>query len=874
VPSEAAAKRRLARLQANNAEEYKREINRRCVQIRRASLRTGEATVSSALHPHAQALIERLVSFGVGTVVLDECHHLLDYWAIVLRDLIGRIDAPHVVGLTATLPSPEDANEYENYTSLLGDVDFEVPTPAVVKEGDLAPYRDLVYFVEPTERENQYLSGVQHEFEKATAEVTASARFADWVAGQLQPREQAASADSTSGLLGAAFYMACLRFLMRAGQDLPAAIDAPIAAIGEMTVADWAALLERFGLDVLRVSPDAADHALMGRLRRILRDFGLTLTERGLRASRSPGDLTLTFSQSKDVAACEILAAEHAALGDRLRAVVVTDFERMSSGVRALEGVLDRDAGSALRVFARLVADQRTNTLDPILVTGSQVLADADASERLVEWFNNELKNEGLLARCSGRATADASIDELVGAGRGWSPRIYVALVTRAFEHGQTRCVVGTRGILGEGWDALTLNTLVDMTSVTTSASVQQLRGRTIRKDPNWPHKVAHNWDIICVAPSFERGDVDLRRFQRRHDQYWGIVPPRRGDDLLRDVGQALGDSIGLAAGTPGGGPTSAGRVVKGVSHVDPRLAYEMATRKFSDIDFRTCTERMLRAVTDREDIYAAWGIGEDYSNFTYTATRIESRDLKIRTVYTLADSLRRAIRAFRGTLLMGLLLTAWAVFRTSLSGLGGRAALIVLAAGLLGTLIYNAQAAYRIVRRVVVEEPPDAILLDIGRAVLDGLKQASLVSSNLTSDFVRAVEQPDSSYEVLLDYASAEDATTFINAFRDVFKPVTDQRYLIRRSDQRLPQIWLMPIWLLIRSWARSRNYKAAYHPVPSQLSTHRERAEAYARSWARHVGGGELIYTRSAEGRRVLLSARTQRAPRANSLAFEVWR
>ena len=63
------------------------------------------------------------------TVVLDECHHLLDYWAVVLQYLIGRIRDPQVVGLTATLPSPEDGNEYENYTSLLGDVDFEVPTP-------------------------------------------------------------------------------------------------------------------------------------------------------------------------------------------------------------------------------------------------------------------------------------------------------------------------------------------------------------------------------------------------------------------------------------------------------------------------------------------------------------------------------------------------------------------------------------------------------------------------------------------------------------------------------------------------------------------------------------------------------------------------
>src|SRR5205085_11143017 len=113
----------------------------------------------------------------------DECHHLLDYWAIVLRYLIQQIPDVRVVGLTATLPDPESEREYENYKSLVGDVDFEVPTPAVVKEGDLAPYRDLVYFVQPTERESAYLQGIQVDFEKEVGRLAGEGAFVDWVAG-------------------------------------------------------------------------------------------------------------------------------------------------------------------------------------------------------------------------------------------------------------------------------------------------------------------------------------------------------------------------------------------------------------------------------------------------------------------------------------------------------------------------------------------------------------------------------------------------------------------------------------------------------------------------------------------------------------------
>jgi superfamily II DNA or RNA helicase len=876
VPNEAAATERLAALRQNNPDSYRREIARRCVRIRRGSLREGEIATASVLHPNARELIERLVSFGVGTVVLDECHHLLDYWAIVLRELIGRIDSPEVVGLTATLPSPEDGNEFENYTSLLGDVDFEVPTPAVVKEGDLAPYRDLVFFVPPTQREKDYLEGIQSAFERSLAGITSGPRFTEWVTALLKTTTQETNAISP------ALYLAGLRFLNEAGVELPSGVDVPVEASEEMTVEDWAVLIERFGLDVLKPSPDPDDHEKLKELRRTLRGFGFTLTERGLRSSRSPGDLVLTFSENKDRAAREILVAELDEIGDRLRAVVVTDFERMSSGVRDLEGVLATDAGSAMRLFRSLVEDQRTNPLDPILVTGSVLLIDADHGNVLIERFNEELGEQGLKATCRAEATDVPMISSVVGEGPDWSSRTYVALVTRAFERGITRCLVGTRGILGEGWDALSLNTLIDLTSVTTATSVQQLRGRTIRKDPSWPEKVAHNWDVICVATGFERGDVDLRRFRRRHEQYWGILSGSGTKQVLRDAMEWLeAIEMGIDDQSDVGrlSPEDLGRVVKGVTHVDPDLAYELAVRKFSKVNYSKYTKRMMNAIDTREQTRAAWGVGQEYSNFIYSASRIDAGDLKIRTVFTLSQTLKRMLRSFRASLAAGLILTLGAVFQIGIRGAAagadiGPVILFALMAGFVLTLGFNARSAYRIGRRVLVEEPSDAILLDVGRAVLEGLKDAELVSANLQADFVRVVEKPDSSYEVLLDYASPADAQVFIESFREVFEPVVDQRYLIRRSDQRLPDLWLMPLWLALRAWVRRGGHPPAFHPVPTVLSVRRELAEGFARHWQRFVGGGELVYTRSEPGRQVLFDARSERRPRAKSLAFEVWR
>ncbi len=147
------ARARIATLQETNPAQFRREVSKRYRRVKRELLRSGDVDGRQFLHPNARDLIDRIVARGVQTLVLDECHHLLDYWAFILRTLITPLPDVRVVGLTATLPDPANQNEYENYASLLGDVDFEVPTPAVVKEGNLAPYRDLVYFCEPSARE-------------------------------------------------------------------------------------------------------------------------------------------------------------------------------------------------------------------------------------------------------------------------------------------------------------------------------------------------------------------------------------------------------------------------------------------------------------------------------------------------------------------------------------------------------------------------------------------------------------------------------------------------------------------------------------------------------------------------------------------------
>jgi superfamily II DNA or RNA helicase len=856
VDSEPAAERRLATMSERNPRAYSKELRSRAVRVKHAFLRGEDPDVARFLHENARRLIDDLVGYGVRTVVLDECHHLLDYWAVVIGELIRLIPEPTVVGLTATLPSPEDGFEYENYTGLLGDVDYEVPTPAVVKEGDLAPYRDLVGFVEPTEEERKYLADVQGAFSDIVSSVSGDERFRTWVASAgFQPVAEAAGGWEVALRENVPLAVAALRFLRSAGIPGPQDVPVPVEVEEDPTLDDWLMLLERYGLDALKASADREDHRRLTELRRALKSFGFTLTERGLRHARSPGDLVLAYSESKVAGGAEILRREGESLGERLRAIVITDFERTGAS-RRLED-LETEAGSARHVFLSLVAHPAAGKLDPILVTGRTLWIDADHGGALLARFNEHLARTGARATCRLEPGDAPGVLEVRGEGPDWSTRTYVAMVTEAFEAGSVRCLVGTRGLFAEGWDALTLNTLVDLTSATTSSSVQQLRGRSIRKDPGWPRKVAHNWDVVCVSKRFDRGDSDLRRLIARHASVWGVIPPSKA------VGRE-----------------QHGRVVKGLLHVDPQLVDDLTFEGFKKVDYGASTRRMLAQIPKRDESYDLWGVGDEYSNFSYAATRVDARDLKIRTVFTVEETLKRMFAAFRLSLIASLALGGWLGARAVLeggAGLGSWFGAIGVVLGIVAAtvLVLNARTAWRLGRKILRDQPADAILLDVGRALFLALQDAGLLSRNLQVEFVRVVEQPDLSYDVLLDYASPEDAAVFVEAYREVFEPVRDQRYLIRRSDRRLPKLWLAPLWAILRVAFRPRGgYPPAYHPVPKVLAAKKERAEAFAQHWRRFVGVGDLVYTRRPEGWRVLSRARAERRPKVKSLAFELWR
>jgi len=144
------------------AERRRRELARLGASIKReiAQGRHEGVRLADLLAAPARERVRRLAAAQVGAVVLDECHHLASLWGYVVRTAVERLGDVHVVGLTATPPDELTREESELYEALLGPVDFTVPTPAVVREGFVAPFQELAWLTRPLQSEAEWVLGL------------------------------------------------------------------------------------------------------------------------------------------------------------------------------------------------------------------------------------------------------------------------------------------------------------------------------------------------------------------------------------------------------------------------------------------------------------------------------------------------------------------------------------------------------------------------------------------------------------------------------------------------------------------------------------------------------------------------------------------
>ncbi len=750
-----------------------------------------------------EALRDYCARAGPVTLVLDEAHHLRREWWKALQAFAGSLERPRIVALTATPPYDAPPAEWLRYEAMCGPADVEIGIPELVRNGDLAPHQDRVVFARPSEGALDLLHRRRAAIADIAAELRTDEALADAVAAH--PWLAHTHAHEEDILDRPDTLSAMLVHLRAAGRPIPPEPLALLGARARDLPAQDGAWLERF-LNALLVErradfplPAGAQDALYRRLH----SLGLVEGRRVRLGDTRRIVRTMANDRGKLGAIAEIARREAQALGPELRMAVLADHVRAADLPRTGDAAFEPPRLGVAPIFEvlRRALDDKVRVA---MLTGSLTILPRAAAEAL---GGTDIALHPL-GWCDSHVRVEAG---------GPARHTLVERVTRSFCEGEIAVLAGTQALLGEGWDAPAINSLVLASNSASYMLSNQMRGRAIRTDPACPGKVANIWHLATVE------DLPETRIEALADWFdWGEVV----------AGRPVGCDLALLArrfkAFPGIASGDSDRIENGIERIEP----------FAHADIGTANAATFAAAADRE------AVAEKWRTSLGSALR-GGRELRPLQQGTPSYTPRRLVWGHTidalvvSALASGVAAFGWQLSQaTSLAVLGG----IVGAAGaaaVVATLPRAAKAGFLLWRNGTVENR----LQQVGEVLLAALHHAGELRDG-EMERVRIEVSCDDSGARHVGFAglTLKGQHVALDALQELLGPVRNPRYLLVR-----------------RSWLAG-HARTDYHAVPTAIAHNKALAEFFAHEWRKRIGPSDLVFTRNRDGRRLLLAARSQ--------------
>ena len=169
------------------------------------------------------------------------------------------------------------------------------------------------------------------------------------------------------------------------------------------------------------------------------------------------------------------------------------------------------------------------------VLTGSLVIIPTAAKEPLEKLIPS--------SRLSYEIVGQLRQDQYLKVNISGSYHDLVTALTQLFQDGYIKVIIGTKSLLGEGWDAPCVNSLILASFVGSFMLSNQMRGRAIRVWPDNPDKTSNIWHLVSINLSprkwFEFQDDERKYDETLELQLYALSPDL--DLLDRRMTQFLG---------------------------------------------------------------------------------------------------------------------------------------------------------------------------------------------------------------------------------------------------------------------------------------------------------------------------------------------
>ena len=736
----------------------------------------------------------------LGTLCLDECHHLRNEWWKSLESFHKAFPNIKMISLTATPPYEGEPALWERYISMCGEIDEEITVPELVKEGTLCPHQDYVYFAFPTKEELTQLDQFEKQKLNFLTKLSTDINFSNTI----QSSPALSNQISDDDLLANPKYLSAILIFLRSKElPFPQRFQELLAAKALPTFTlDWFEILLN-GIIFQVPNWFGFTEEAFNQLKSDLKANGLIERNQVKLIRNKKQDVLLNQSLGKLNAVRDIFKAEYQALGSNLRQLVLTDFIRKDFQVHLGDKNAQFTQLGVLSYFESIRREmiEQTWTVPVAVLTGSLVIIPTSTKEHLERLIPNSRLSYDVIGQLSQEDYLKVSISG--------SYHDLVTALTQLFQDGYIQVIIGTKSLLGEGWDAPCVNSLILASFVGSFMLSNQMRGRAIRVWPDNPDKTSNIWHLVSINLSprkwFEFQDDEEKYDETLELQLYALSPDL---DLLD---RRMTQFLGLHYQEP--------TIESGIDRL------ELNQISFSQKGLEKLNQNAITLSQKRQELKDRWQKALPLNEDMEVANEVEV-DKQFLPLAYLNDWMKAFLifQAFAATYFiidLGRYLIVGKPFNQSLP--------IFLLALLLLAVFWGRYFIYR---------SPYKRLETFGKAIHQALLDSGQIETKESAPRVVKDSKQAIYNAIYLKGASMREKEIFSQAITEFFAPIENQRYILKSCHKVKDQ--------------------TEFFAVPSMFEKRKADAESFLQHIQKSVGKYNLIYTRSVQGRPILLEAR----------------
>lgn len=755
-------------------------LNKKKIKEEQNELEEEESTTRIKTDEIDYNLIQELKNKKIKTIVLDEAHHLRAEWWKSLSEVIDSIEDVKVISLTATPPYDVDEAEWKKYEEICGPIDAEISVPELVATGDLCPHQDYVIFNTVTSKELSEIKTIRNNIDEFIVRLKQNSEFVQMIK-QNEVFSQT-KIDEELILNDVKYYSSLIIFLNSLGININKELVKLISGTNVIPKfnKEWAEILLE---NVIYVHKNEylQNEQLIKSIKKELEILGCTEKRKVYLKDVRMIKKLMASSISKLDSIDQIVKKEYEALKEDLSMVILADYVRYDYLECNIEQI---NKIGVVPIFRRLIDKNISNNV--AVLTGKLKIVP----KNIIPYIKEQLK---LINIEDDNIFYDLSIDKnyVIIKGSKKVENAIVNIVTECINLKKINIVIGTVSLLGEGWDAPAVNSLILASYVGSFMLSNQMRGRAIRKSRN-QNKTANIWHLASLA-KIGNNELDLSDLEALQRRFKGFVGIGYYDDVIQDGMERL-DIIDI----------------------------EKLKKNHNEVN-----EEMYKIALNRELMSKRWkNILE-----LLGGTNIKMVDklngnfaLNLKIFFTM-DFKRMCI-----SLIITNLILLFIGARLQVSSL------------MIGKVFINVVMFIYYLIKIIRHLNPVNYIKEISKTILNSMIKSNklLTNKQLVSSEIETIKVDDDKiYKVYLKGATVYENNLFIKSLEEIYSKVIDTRYII--SIQK-----------------KNKLKKDTYFNVPSIWSYNKNEAELFLEEWKTNVCKGNLIYTRSKEGRRLLLKAR----------------